>query len=176
MRRIMVMGVSSGVGKSTFAAKLGKYLNIPVHHLDSLFWRPNWVEAPLEEFQQSQEEIVGKEQWIIEGNYSNTYDLRIRHADTVIYLELPLKTCLYRVFKRFLLNIGKTRPDMGEGCPEKIDYAFIKFICTTYKSRKKKMAARLDAFQKSGPEKKIIVLKSKREIAHYLQTLEGLDS
>ncbi|MFY0758133.1 topology modulation protein [Metabacillus dongyingensis] len=171
MNRIMVMGVSAGVGKSTFARKLGELLKISVYHLDALYWKPEWKEASLEEFADDQQKIVSLDQWIIEGNYSNTYDIRVQNADTIIYLELPLIVCLYRVFKRWIQNIGKTRPDMGEGCKEKLDFQFLEFICTTYYPRKKKMETRLQAFKGKGSQKNIIMLKNKKEIHSYLETL-----
>jgi adenylate kinase family enzyme len=167
----MIVGVSSGVGKSTFARKLGEKLDIEVYHLDKLHWKPNWVEASREEFTLSQQKVVAHDQWIIEGNYSSTFNIRMQHADTMIYLELPLRVCLYRVFKRWITNIGKTRPDMGEGCKEKLDYQFLKFICTTYFARKKKMKHRLNAFMESGSNKKKYILKSKNEIRSFLKDL-----
>lgn len=172
MNRIMVVGISAGVGKSTFAKKLGEVLNIKVYHLDALFWKPGWVEASLEEFAAPQRKIVKQDQWIIEGNYSSTYEIRAAHADTIIYLELPLRVCLYRVIKRWLTNIGRTRPDLGEGCKEKMEWKFIKFIYTTYHPRKKKMAERFRAFQAVGPEMKVITLKSKQEIHSYIENIK----
>lgn len=139
MNRIMVIGVSAGVGKSTFSRRLGEALNIDVYHLDTLYWKPGWVEASLEEFSEAQMNIVQRPNWIIEGNYSNTFDIRVENADTIIYLELPLHICLYRVIRRWITNIGKVRPDMAEGCKEKIDWEFIKFILTTYRPRKENM-------------------------------------
>lgn len=173
MERIMVIGVSSGVGKSTFARKLGEALNIKVYHLDVFYWKPGWVEASLEEFAAAQKNIVIQDQWIIEGNYSNTYEIRAEKADTIIYLELPLHVCLYRVIKRWLTNIGKTRPDMGEGCKEKIDWPFIKFILTTYHSRKRKMEERMKAFQSGGPHKRVFMLRSKKEIDSFLKNIKN---
>jgi adenylate kinase family enzyme len=168
----MVIGISAGVGKSTFARKLGKSLNISVFHLDALYWKRDWVEAPLEEFSKAQQEIVNQDQWIIEGNFINTFEIRAEHADTIIYLELPLHVCLYRVVKRWLMNIGRTRPDMGEGCKEKLDWDFIKFIYTTYYPRKKKMNERFKSFQSLGSKKEIIILKSKQEIHSYLENIK----
>jgi adenylate kinase family enzyme len=165
MNRIMVIGVSAGVGKSTFARKLGKYRNIPVYHLDSYFWKSGWVEATHEEFSSAQKKLVETEQWIIEGNYTKTINVRERYCDTVIYLELPLPICLYRVVKRYLTNIGHTRPDMTIGCTEKLDWKFIKFIITTYFDRKKKMMERLETYEMMG--KQVIVLKTKEEIDSY---------
>lgn len=168
----MVIGVSAGVGKSTFARRLGEALHIDVHHLDTYYWKPNWVEASLEEFSNAQHEVVNQDQWIIEGNYSNTFEIRAEHADTIVYLELPLHVCLYRVIKRRVMNIGKTRPDMGEGCKEKIDWKFIKFIITTYYPRKRKMGERFNSFQSFGQPKDIITLKSKQEIHSFLENIK----
>ena len=171
MKRIMVIGISAGVGKSTFARSLGEAIEYEVYHLDALYWRSGWVEAPKEEFRSAQKKIADMEEWIIEGGYSHTYDIRTDRADTVIYLELPLHVCLFRVVKRWFTYRGQTRPDIGEGCLEKIDWAFIKFIWTTYYPRKRNMAERLQKFQSVGPNKRIIELKSKREIKSFLEKL-----
>jgi adenylate kinase family enzyme len=173
MERIMVIGVSAGVGKSTFARRLGNNLNIEVHHLDTFYWRPGWVEAPLEEFISAQKEVLSHDKWVMEGNYSHSFNLRSELADTIIYLELPLGICLYRVIKRWLSNLGKTRPDMAKGCNEKLDWQFIKFIISTYFPRKKEMKIKLANLQKSDPEKVIVILKSKPDIEGYLLNKKG---
>ena len=49
MKRIAVIG-SGGSGKSTFSALLGTELNLPVHHLDQLYWKPNWVKTPKDDW------------------------------------------------------------------------------------------------------------------------------
>lgn len=165
----MVLGISAGVGKSTFAKQLGNKLNIEVTHLDALFWKAGWVESSVEEFADAQKHIVQQERWIIEGNYSNTYHVREPYADTIIYLELPLRICLYRVFKRWWENRGKTRSDMAEGCEEKIDMKFLHFIITTYFPRKEKMQLRMKKFREDG--KSVIQLKSRNEIRNFLNTL-----
>lgn len=170
MNKIMVIGVSSGAGKSTFARSLGEKLQIPVHHLDTLYWMPSWVETPPEEFIAHQEKIVREPKWIIEGNYTGTFNIRLNEADTIIYLELPLLTCLYRVVKRRIQYHGKTRPDMTVGCPEKIDWDFIKFILTTYSKRRRMMAERFEVLRK---EKDVIVLKSTKEIKSFLEVNNG---
>ncbi|MCC3356078.1 topology modulation protein [Bacillus sp. REN16] len=163
MKKIMVIGISAGVGKSTFAQKLGNKTGIDVHHLDSYFWKPGWVEAPHEEFKAAQEEILTNDSWIIDGNYSKTFELRAEQADTIIYLELPRYQCLYQVLKRYVTHIGKKRPDLG--CTEKIDWEFIKFIWTTYKPRIHKMQERLDRLSQ---DKTVIVLRGKKEINDFI--------
>lgn len=164
----MVIGVGAGVGKSTFAHRLGNLTGIEVTHLDRLYWKPNWVEASLEEFRTAQQQVVQNEQWIIEGNYSSTFDIREPSADTIIYLELPLRVCLYRVLKRRVQYHGKTRDDIGEGCEEKIDWAFLKYIVKTYGSRKKKMIERIQRYAEEG--KTVYYLKTSAQIEEFLKS------
>ena len=173
MEKIMVIGVSAGVGKSTFARKLSTILQIEAYHLDTLFWEPNWVEASIEIFSRRQKEIVKKTEWIIEGNYSKTFDLREEFADTIIYLELPLSVCLSRVLKRWLINIGKERPDRASGCEEKMDFTFLKFIYRTYYQRKKTLAVRLQDLKGS---KNIVILRNNKEVEQYLKEMFMLKS
>lgn len=170
MNRVMVIGVSAGVGKSTFARTLGKSAGIEVTHLDRLYWEPGWIEATLEAFSAAQREVVERDRWIIEGNYTSTIDIREPHADTVIFLELPLRVCLYRVVKRWIQYHGKTREDLAEGCPEKIDWAFIKFIVSTYNRRKVKMHERLERYANEG--KTVYYLKTAEQIEGFLKTIK----
>jgi|SRR5690625_2737802 len=172
MKKVIVLGVSAGVGKSTFAKKLGELLHMNVCHLDSLFWKPGWTKTESDEFKIAQQNFIDTHRkWIIEGNYSSTYDLREKQADTIIYLQLPLIVCLYRVIKRWLKNRGKTRSDMGKDCPEKLDWEFIRFICTTYHRRKKKMAERFKKFRAKRLDNKVYILKSKQEIRSFLNEI-----
>jgi adenylate kinase family enzyme len=170
MNKIMVIGVGSGVGKSTFANRLSALTGIEVTHLDRLFWRSGWVEAPLEEFREAQQQVVQNTKWIIEGNYTGTIAIREAYADTVIYLELPLLVCLYRVLKRRVQYHGKTRDDISEGCKEKIDWAFLKFILTTYRPRKKKMKKRMQLYANEG--KAVHYLKTSKQIEGFLNTFK----
>ncbi|MDQ0429696.1 adenylate kinase family enzyme [Planomicrobium stackebrandtii] len=169
MQRIMVLGVSSGVGKSSFSRSLADIAAIPVHHLDAYFWKPGWVESSDLEFSEKQQRLVEQDRWIIEGNYTGTYEIRRQKADTIIYLELPLAVCLYRVVKRRIMNHGKTRPDIAAGCPEKLDKDFLKFIISTYSARKIKMRKRLEQFIEESPHNQVIFLRNQKEIERFLK-------
>ena len=170
MNKVLVIGVASGVGKSTFACRLGELTGIEVIHLDRLFWKPGWVESSVEEFSEAQQQVILKDRWIIEGNYTGTIDIREPHADTIIYLELPLYVCLYRVLKRRIQYHGETRDDVGEGCVEKVDWAFLKFILTTYGPRKKKMVDRIQRYANEG--KTVYNLKTRQQIAGFLTNFD----
>ncbi|MGH9842177.1 MAG: hypothetical protein ACREEM_25785 [Blastocatellia bacterium] len=111
MRKVLVIG-SGGAGKSTFAKCLGERLHIEVIHLDMLYWNPGWIETPKAEWLRAVEELVKRDAWIMDGNYSGTLDLRLKACDTVIFLDLPRLTCLWRVLKRVVQYRGRRRPDM----------------------------------------------------------------
>lgn len=99
MKKIAIIG-SGGSGKSTLALKLGQIRQLPVFHLDALNWNPGWVPTPKEEWNRLMEELVLQKEWIIDGNYGGTMNVRLREADTIIYLDYPTYISLYRAIKR----------------------------------------------------------------------------
>jgi adenylate kinase family enzyme len=125
MRRIVVLG-NSGSGKSTLARRLGGRLNLPVVHLDVLFWSPGWTEPEDNEvFRAKVREAIAGDAWICEGNFvGRTFDLRLPRADAVIFIDQPRWLCLVRILWRWLTNFGRTRADLAEGCPETFDWPF----------------------------------------------------
>ncbi|MEC5302211.1 DNA topology modulation protein [Staphylococcus shinii] len=163
MSKIIVIG-SSGSGKSTLSRELSHMLEIPVYHLDKLFWKPNWVMTTKDEQFKIQNSLLDKNEWIIDGNYTGILEERLLSADTIIFLNLPRRICYYRVFKRLLKNFGKTRIDMGKDCKERINLTFLKYIWNYPKYRKPFL---LKKFRKLENEKKIFVLNSKKEIKEF---------
>lgn len=113
MKKVVVMG-SSGSGKSTLCRTLASELQLPLYHLDVLFWKPQWIMTSEDEQEEILQNIIPKQSWIIDGSYSACLAERLSAADTVIFLDLPRKICLFRIAKRLLQNLGKTRKDMGE--------------------------------------------------------------
>ncbi|MBU9672412.1 topology modulation protein [Planococcus sp. CP5-4] len=170
MRRVMVIGVSAGAGKSTFGRRLGEVAELPVHHLDAYFWEPGWVEAEEREFRHKQQELANEPSWIIEGNYNSTAAIRLAACDTLIQLQLPLWRCLWRVLKRRLQYRRQARPDMAPGCPEKLDYEFLKFIMTTYHERQKSQHHLIEEFIRKYPEKQVYILRTQKEIEAFFGT------
>jgi len=166
IKRIMIMG-SAGSGKSTLARALSEKTGIEAIHLDSVFWKPGWVMTEKHEQNHIHDGLVEKDEWIIEGNYCETLEKRAQSVDLAIYLDMPLSLCMYRVIKRYLLNRGKSRPDMAEGCPEKIDMEFIKYILYYHREKKYKD---LDLLHRYADYDKIIMLKGKDHINQFLET------
>jgi adenylate kinase family enzyme len=153
--------------KSTLSRKLGQILNIEVFHLDSLHWKPGWVETPFDEWKRIVEKLTSNEKWIIDGNYGDsTLETRFQAADTIIFLDMPRTVCVWRILKRRLKYIGKTRPDMGKGCPEKFDFKFIKWIWNYPKTKRPLI---LQQISKYSADKKVIVLRRRKEVNEFIE-------
>ena len=168
MRKVLVIG-SGGAGKSIFSRRLSDISGIELIHLDKIYWRPNWTEPSKEDWQKVTAELLKKEAWIIDGNYGSTMKDRFAACDTVIFLDLPRVICLYRVLKRFLLYKKNVRPDMADGCQEKIDWEFLSWIWNFAKNTKPKIEKLLEQFKN---EKKIIHLRSRAEVADFFVNLK----
>jgi adenylate kinase family enzyme len=168
MKRVVVIG-SGGSGKSTFSRKLGAATGLEVIHLDSVFWRPNWQSTPKDEWESKVRELVKRDSWIMDGNFGGTRAIRFDACDTVIFLDLPRPVCMYRVIKRAIVFRGRSRPDMAEGCREKIDLEFLGWV---WNFRKRSRSRIVDDLRRlSG--KSIHVLRSKREAESFLTKIAG---
>ncbi|MBM7693998.1 adenylate kinase family enzyme [Peribacillus deserti] len=167
MKKIMIIGCG-GAGKSTLAKRLAEQLNIPVYHLDAYFWKKGWIATPRAEWTGVIQNIIARDSWIMDGNFGSTMDMRIKEADTVIFLDFPTLQCLYGVISRRIKYHGKTRPDMAEDCPEKLDWEFISWVASYKKQRAPKIRENLAGFT----EKNIFILKNRKEIETFLQNLK----
>ena len=166
MERIIIIGCG-GAGKSTLARQLGEKLNLPVVHLDKLFWKPGWTESAKDEIDAKIMAELAKPKWIIDGNYNRTIAERIRHCDTVIYLDFSRLACLMGVAKRILTTYGTVRPDMGAGCPERFDPEFLKWIWNFNRKHRENYYRLLN--EAEGIE--TIVLKNRRAVKRFLEQL-----
>ena len=166
MERIILIGCG-GAGKSTLARKLGEKLDLPVVHLDKLFWLPGWVERDRDEFDDLLRAEMAKPSWIMDGNFNRTLPERLAQCDTVIYLDFHRITCLWGVIKRNFTTRGKVRPDMGEGCPERIDFEFMKWVWNFNKNKRESYYKMLNEVENI----ETIVLKNRRAVKLFLKSL-----
>ncbi|ASA22451.1 DNA topology modulation protein [Paenibacillus donghaensis] len=167
MKRILVIG-SGGTGKSTLSGKLGTIVELPVVHLDSYFWKANWVPTPNEEWDQRIEQWTNEDRWIIDGNYSRTMDARIKRADVIIFLDLPRLLCMYRIIKRRVIYHKKSRPDMNGECAEKLDWEFIKWV---WNYRKRSRMNTLRKLDQAKDHQQVIILRTRKQVAEFVQSL-----
>jgi adenylate kinase family enzyme len=164
MKRVVVLG-PGGAGKSTFARRLGEITELPVVHLDRLYWKPGWIETAKDEWREIVKREIAKPEWIIDGNFGGTREMRMRAADTIIFLDLPRWLCLYRIVKRRLAHIGRSRPDMGEGCIEKLDPEFIAWVWNYRRQSGQRALEEL----KTMNDKAIVFLRSTGEVSAFLK-------
>ena len=123
MKKIIVIGCP-GSGKSTFSKSLHKITKIPLYHLDMLFWNEDKTTVEKSVFLDRLLKVIQNDEWIIDGNYSSTMELRMQACDTVIFLDFPLEVCLNGVKERK----GKPRSDMPWIESDEDDAEFIEFI------------------------------------------------
>jgi adenylate kinase family enzyme len=99
MRRVVVLG-SSGSGKTTLARELARRMDVPHIELDAIYWQPNWTGLAKPIFRQRVAEAVAQEAWALCGSYAPVRDLTLARADTVIWLDYPMRVVFMRVLWR----------------------------------------------------------------------------
>lgn len=170
--KIMIIGFS-GAGKSTLAKDIGNITGIEPTYMDTLHWLPGWIEDTQENKCKKLLEILKRDNWIIDGSYRQTlYKERIELADMIIFLDFNRFLCLKRAIKRRIMYNRKSRPDMTEGCKEKLDFEFFKWV--VFDGRKKRPAVyhELDAIKHMyGNTKKIYIFHRPKQVKVFLNEL-----
>ena len=158
MKKIIVIGCP-GSGKSTFSRALHKTTNIPLYHLDLMYWNADKTTVEKSVFRQRLADALEKDEWIIDGNYASTMELRLAACDTVIFLDYPLEVCLNGIKERR----GKPRSDMPWTETEE-DAEFIEFI----KSYNEQQRPRVFELFEKYKNKNIIVFTSREQADTFL--------
>lgn len=146
---------------------------MPIVHLDKEYWQPGWVEPDRDGWNARLADLAARPEWIIDGQYGSSLLPRLQRADLAIFLDLPTRVCLWRIARRTIGSYGRVRPDMGEGCPERINLEFIHFVATFRRLQRPKIVAALD-----GSGVSTVWLRSRREQAAFGVTLreQGLSA
>lgn len=167
MKRIMIVG-QPGSGKSTLARELGECLTLPVVHVDHIHWQAGWIERSRAQKERLCSEAHAEDTWIFEGGQSSTWPERLDRADTLIWLDFPLTVRAWRVFRRTIQHYGRTRPDLPDGCPERFDLEFTKWIWNTRHSGKARMRKLFDCAPASKDK---YWLKNQRQVNDFISTM-----
>lgn len=163
MKKIVVIGCP-GSGKSYFSKKLKEKLNIPLYHLDLIWNKEDKTTITREEFDIELQRIFDTENWIMDGNYQRTLDLRISNSTTVILLDYPLNVCLQGATSR----VGIKRDDMPWK-EDKLDENFKQYIIDFSKNNLPEIYNIIDKYK---DKKEIIIFKSREEADEYLNNLK----
>lgn len=159
MKRIIVIGCP-GSGKSTLSRELHKKTALPLYHLDMMYWNEDktTVEKPV--FLERLSTVLEKDEWIIDGNYTSTMEMRMEKCDTVIFLDFPLDTCLKGIAERH----GKPRSDMPWTESEESDREFIEFI----KNYNLQMRPRVIELVNKFSYKNVLIFNNRNDVNSFL--------
>lgn len=150
-----------GSGKSTFAAKLGRVLNIPVHHLDTHMFEPGGKKRDKQEFITIQQVILDEESWIVEGCSFSTFEMRFAKTDTLIYFHFPRLICFWRIFKR-IFNYKK-----DYGGLRAVNLEILKYIWNFDKEKR----STIENLRKKYPEVRFLIFRNQKDADLFLKSL-----
>ena len=160
MRKVIVIGCP-GSGKTTFAEKLNKTTGLPLYHLDAIWHKPDKTHIPREDFDERITEIFATDEWIIDGNYNRTVEMRLQQCDTVFLFDLPVEICLLGAKQR----LGEKRYDLP-WIEKELDPEFEGFIKDFSETSLPKI---YELIEKYKAEKQVVVFKSREETDKYLE-------
>ncbi len=159
MKKAIIIG-PSGSGKSTFSEMLHNATGLPLYHLDNIWWNADKTHISRPEFDIKLSELLSRDSWIIDGDYSRTYEPRIATCDTVFFLDFDINICMEGLSQR----LGKPRPDMPW-----IDYELDQeLVARVQKYETENKPVLLSLFEKY-PEKEVIVFKTRKDAEEWIR-------
>ena len=159
--RILILGCS-GSGKSTLARALAARTGLPLVHLDNLWWRADGTHIPREDFDRALDDLLRGEKWIMDGDYSRTYEVRVRAADTVIFLDYPEDVCMAGITAR----VGQERPDIP-WTESTLDPELVALVRNYRRDHRPQVLSLLQKY----PDKQALIFTSREEAARWLSEL-----
>lgn len=164
--RVLVIGCSGG-GKSTLSRLLSNRLQMPYISMDrDFYWLPGWVKRDRGPTRALIAEAVSRKRWIMDGTGSSSFELRMPRAGAIIWVRMPRWLCLWGVFSRSIRHLGRTRPDMAPGCPERLaDREFLSFIWNFERQTSPRI---VNGVRRFNPDCPVIILTSRRQMRQLL--------
>jgi adenylate kinase family enzyme len=170
MRRIIVVG-SQGSGKTSLSRNLGRKLELPVVHLDVLYWRPGWKASDTASFRARVTEAIAGEEWVVDGSFSGlAFDLTLARADLLVVIDRPRWLCQWRILWRSAFDRDTTRPDLPEGCPEQFDWKLMREAWRYDTKRAPVIEAERLQY---GPDVPVVRLRRDRDIQGFLASVSA---
>ena len=162
-QKIIILGCP-GSGKSTLAKKLHDATGLPLFHLDAIWWNADRSHISRDEFDQKLQEILQTDQWILDGDYSRTYEIRFKSCDTVIFLDYSVDECMRGIKER----VGKARTDMP-WTEQELDPELVQLVENYPKDNRPVILSLLEKYPDVTP----FVFKSRLEASEWLENLRA---
>lgn len=163
MQKVAVVGCG-GSGKSHLARELGKILDAPVTHLDSVFYDNEWNTQPMDKFTELQRELVTQPRWVIDGNYNSTLRVRLEACDTVVLMDVSTLAALYGIFSR---QMRHGAGHQGNGVHNRIHWGVIKYVATYRRTMRPRVMAKIEQFAAGQAE--VVLLANRRQTGRWLR-------
>jgi adenylate kinase family enzyme len=165
--KILVVGYSSS-GKSTFAKRLSTVYQLPVLHIDTISFGPNWVEKESDVVEKEIRDFMKKDEWIIDGQYRNLATERFDIADQIFIFDFNRFKCLYGAIVRRIKYHKQSRDSIADGCTERLNFSFIMWIL--FSGRRKDSKNLIKSYKKDYKDK-VIVFKNRKQTKKYLRSI-----
>ncbi len=168
--RVLVIGCS-GTGKSTLAQAIASLRGLAYVSMDrDIFWLPGWQLRPRADSIALIEQAVAGPRWVMDGNSPGTLPLRLPRADIAIWRRPPRHIALRGVISRWLRYRGRSRPEMAPGCPERLDWKFLRYIWTFERNEAPQFR---DMLERHGGNVPVVTLISYRDGEELLSRLRS---
>lgn len=162
MDRVIVIGCP-GSGKSTFSRRLHEITQIPLYHLDLMFWNADKTTVEPSIFLDRLQKAMDQDRWIIDGNYSSTMKMRMEACDTIFFLDYDTDLCLRGIRDRR----GKPRRDMPWIESGEEDGEFLSFVYNFHVENRPIIMGLLEDFR----QKTIVIFHNREECDRWLSDL-----
>lgn len=165
MKKVIVIGCP-GSGKSVFARQLHAITGLPLYPLDLIRWRADKTFLPKEQMVEEVRKIVATDEWIIDGNYGATMELRMAFCDTIIFLDYPTEVC----YEGIMARRGTARPDMP--WVEPVDEVDPEFVDSVLQYNAVNRPIVLERIQKYADGREVYIFQGREEAAAFLNLIQ----
>ena len=169
MRKVAIVASASGNGKTTVGRELARRLDVQFVEVDALVHGPNWAETPNAELRARLQPVINSDGWVIDGTYRRKLgDLVLENADTVVWLDLPMRVWFTRLLRRTLRRV-RGRETLWNDNTESLRGAFwgreslFGWAFRMHFARRRRYPLELAPYN-------VVRLRSPREVARWLET------